>query len=112
MSGVAERLQIRLQPVNLWPGFWQGSGKDQAAPEGVNPRPTIKVLLRLLTVPLLAPTPVKTCHLNKQPKDRKLLCSLEAAQSDSGVLSTAPTKRMHSTKGRLTIPEKNPKHLK
>lgn len=24
-SGVAERLQIRLQPVNLWPGFWQRS---------------------------------------------------------------------------------------
>lgn len=49
----------------------QGSGRDQAAPEGVNPRPTRKVLLRLLTVPLPTPAPVKTCHLNSSPKTEK-----------------------------------------
>lgn len=30
-SGVAERLQIRLQPVNLWPGFWQGSSYSRGS---------------------------------------------------------------------------------
>lgn len=72
----------------------QGSGRDQAAPEGVNPRPTIKVLPHLLNGPLPRAGPVKTHPLNKQPGDiESSLCSLlQMRHHDSGVLLTVPTK--------------------
>lgn len=74
-SGVAERLQIRLQPVNLWPGLWQGSScsrgsQSQTHKKGPSTSPNC-------ATPHSRPS--QNMPFKQQPKDRekKILCSLD-----------------------------------